>query len=176
MALKWYAVQTYSGCENKVYDTLKNISKTKTMEGKIEDILIPTEEIAEIKDGKKKISTKKMFPGYVFIKMDIDEDSWEIVKSTPGVSKFVGTKNQAVPLTDREVEDMLRRMTESEEAPRPKIQFSEGERVKVVEGPFYNFSGVVSSINEERGRLTVMVDILGRQTPVELDFLQVEKM
>ncbi|MBN2328928.1 MAG: transcription termination/antitermination factor NusG [Candidatus Omnitrophica bacterium] len=176
MAMNWYVIHTYSGFENKVKE---NIESTVRMEGlgdRISQILIPTEEVVEIRDGKRSISTQKIFPGYVIVEMDYDDDTWALIKNTPGVTGFVGTGRTPVPLSEEEVKNIQSHMSETEDKPRPKIVFEVGEQVKVIEGPFFNFSGYVAEINEERGRLKVMVDILGRSTPVELDFLQVEKI
>ncbi len=175
MAKNWYVVHTYAGFENKVRENLEHTIKTQGLQDKIVQVLIPTEEVVEIRDGRRNISTQKIFPGYVIVEMDFDDDTWSVVKNTPGVTGFVGSGRTPLPLSQEEVENIQQHMTATDEKPRPKIVFELGERVKVIEGPFYNFSGYVAEINEERGRLKVMVDILGRSTPVELDFLQVEK-
>lgn len=173
---QWFAVHTYSGYENKVRESLMNLVKGNVnLKEKIHEVLIPTEDVAEIRDGKKRISAKKLFPGYVIVEMELNDDTRMAVRNTPGVTGFVGPRRTPVPLTKEEVDHIMNRMIETEEKPRPKVVFETGQRVKVIEGPFFNFTGYVSDINEERGRVTVMVDILGRSTPVELDFLQVEK-
>jgi len=175
--MAWYAIHTYSGYENRVRDTLQNVIRTSPeLQEKVKQVLIPTEEVAEIRDGKKRISSKKLFPGYVIVEMELDDVTRTEVRATPGVTGFVGSRNTPTRLSKEEVDVIMNRMTSTEEAPRPKVVFECGERVKVIEGPFFNFTGYVSDINEERGRVTVMVDILGRSTPVELDFLQVEKL
>lgn len=176
MPLQWYALHTYAGAENKVKESLEANVRVDGLEDRITQILIPTEEVVEIRDGKRSISTQKMFPSYVIIEMDYDEETWSLIKNTPGVTGFVGPGRTPTPLSEAEVENIRLQMTATEDKPRPKIVFEEGETVKVIEGPFFNFTGYVSTINDERGRLTVMVDILGRSTPVELDFLQVEKV
>ncbi|MBD3267458.1 transcription termination/antitermination factor NusG [bacterium] len=176
MALKWYVVHTYSGFENKVKETIESTVRMEGVQDKITQILIPTEEVVEIRDGKKSVSTQKIFPGYIIVEMDYDDDTWALVKNTPGVTGFVGTGRVPVPLSEDEVANIQSHMLSTEDKPRPKIIFEVGETVKVIEGPFFNFTGYVADINEERGRLKVMVDILGRSTPVELDFLQVEKV
>lgn len=173
----WFAVHTYSGYENRVRESLLNVVRSSPkLRQQILQILIPTEEVAEIREGKKKVSSKKLFPGYVVIEMELNDETRTIVRNTPGVTGFVGPRRTPVALTPDEVDRIVKRMTETDEKPRLKVVFEVGERVKVIEGPFFNFSGYVSEINEDRGRVTVMVDILGRSTPVELDFLQVEKV
>ena len=174
--LKWYVVHTYSGCEGKVRDSLRAACDAEGLQEEIVEILLPTEEVAEIKGGKKRVSTKKIYPGYIIVKMEMNDHNWHLIKNTPGVTGFVGPRREPTSLSDKEVENILKHMEETEESPRHKIVFESGERVKVIEGPFYNFTGYVAEINQERGRLKVMVDILGRSTPVELDFLQVEKI
>lgn len=176
MALNWYAVHTYAGSENKVRESIEAAVRADGLEDRIVQILIPTEEVVEIRDGKRSISTQKMFPSYIIVQMDYDEETWSLIKNTPGVTGFVGPGRSPVPLSPDEVDNIMAHMTATEDKPRPKIVFETGETVKVIEGPFYNFTGYVAEINEERGRLKVMVDILGRSTPVELDFLQVEKI
>ncbi len=176
MAKKWYVVHTYAGSENKVKESIESTVRAEGLEDRIGQILIPTEEVVEIRDGKRSVSKQKIFPSYVIVEMDYDDDTWSLIKNTPGVTGFVGTGRTPIPLSDEEVENIMQHMTETEDKPRPKIVFEVGETVKVIEGPFFNFTGYVAEINEERGRLKVMVDILGRSTPVELDFLQVEKV
>ncbi|HOE12645.1 MAG TPA: transcription termination/antitermination protein NusG [bacterium] len=176
MAKEWYVIHTYAGFENKVRENLEQTIRAQNLQDRISQVLIPTEEVVEIRDGRRNISTQKLFPGYVIVEMDFSDDTWFVVKNTPGVTGFVGSGRSPLPLSRDEVENILRHMDETDEKPRPKVVFEVGERVKVIEGPFYNFSGYVAEINEERGRLKVMVDILGRSTPVELDFLQVEKI
>lgn len=175
MTRHWYAVHTYSGFENKVMKHLEEAVRNRALEDKFGKILVPTEDVAEIRDGKKRVATKKIFPGYIIVEMELDDETWHLVKETPGVTGFVGSAHAPAPLTEEEVANILHHMEETEEQPRPKITFERGEKVKVIEGPFFNFTGTVAEINSERGRLKVMVDILGRQTAVELDFLQVEK-
>lgn len=173
---QWYVVHTQAGMENKVRENIQSTVRSSGMEERITQVLIPTEEVVEIRDGKRSISTQKMFPNYVIVEMDYDDDTWALIKNTPGVTGFVGPGRKPVPLSEDEVKNILSHMNETEDKPRPKIVFEIGESVKVIDGPFFNFTGYVAEINEERGRLKVMVDILGRSTPVELDFLQVEKI
>lgn len=175
MDKKWYVVHTYAGFENKVRENLEHTIKTQRLQEQMSQVLIPTEEVVEIRDGRRSISTQKIFPGYVIVELELNDDTWSIVKNTPGVTGFVGPGRTPLPLSEDEVQNILSHMSSTEEKPRPKIVFETGERVKVIEGPFYNFTGYVAEINVERGRLKLMVDILGRSTPVELDFLQVEK-
>jgi len=176
-AASWYAVHTYSGYENRVRESLLNLVRSDfRLKDKIIEVLIPTEEVAEIREGKKRVSSKKLFPGYVVVHMEMSDELQTLVRSTPGVTGFVGPRRTPVPLTTDEVDHILGRMKETEETPRPKVVFECGEKVKVIEGPFESFTGYVSEINQDRGRVTVMVDILGRSTPVELDFLQVDKL
>ncbi len=175
MASKWYVVNTYSGNENKVKTNLEQRIKSMGMEGKIFRVLVPSEEVSEIRGGKKKISTKRFFPGYVLVEMEIDDEAWYVVRNTPKVTGFVGSGNKPIPLTDEEIESILGQMEGAKSKPKPKVSFEIGERVKVIDGPFTNFTGVVEEMNLERGKLKVMVSIFGRQTPVELEFVQVEK-
>ena len=176
MARRWYVVHTYAGCENKVKSTLEQQVRVDSLEEAIFQVMVPTEEVVEIRGGKRSVSTQKIFPGYVIVEMDDEaEEVFAYVKNTPGVTGFVGPARKPVPLSEQEVESITSQMERTEDKPRPKVVFEIGERLKVIEGPFYNFAGYVAEINEERGRLKVMVDILGRSTPVELDFLQVEK-
>jgi transcriptional antiterminator NusG len=172
----WYAIHVYSGFENRVREHINNLIESDEFKDRIFQVLIPTEDVAEIKGGKKSISTKKMFPGYLIVEMLLDDETWDAIKNTPGVTGFVGPGRTPLPLTQEEVDNIVHRMEETEGAPRPRVVFEKGEWVKVIDGPFLNFSGYIADINEEKGRLKVMVDILGRSTSVELDFLQVEKV
>jgi transcriptional antiterminator NusG len=172
---KWYAVHTYAGFENRAKESIETVARKEHLEDFVGQVLIPTEEFAEIKDGKKRIATRKIMPGYVLVEMILNDETWALVKETPGVSGFVGPAKAPTPLTEDEMKNILGMMEVTGEAPRPKISFDKGDRVKVIDGPFLNFAGTVANINVERGRLTVMIEMLGRATPVELDFLQVEK-
>ena len=176
MAIAWYVLHTYSGHENRVKTTLEQRVRAMQMEDKLSQILVPTQEVAEIKSGKRKISQKTSFPGYVLVKMDLDNELWYIVKSTPGVMGFVGTSMEPTPLNDEEVEDILK-STEREPGEEVKqiIDLSVGDKAKIIDGPFTGFSGVVDEINEEKSKLKLMISIFGRSTPVELEFGQVEK-
>jgi len=173
---RWFIVHTYSGFEAKVKESLRQRADAMGMGDVIEDILIPTEEIVEVRDGKKTRSTRKFFPGYVLVKMEMSDTAWHVVKNTPKVTGFVGTGNKPVPLTDAEVDRIVNQVAVSADRPKPKLEFHTGETVRIVDGPFSNFTGQVEEVNEDRSTLKVMVTIFGRATPVELGFLQVEKI
>lgn len=172
----WYIVHAYSGFEQKVAESLKTRAQAFGFAERLGQILIPTEEVIELRNGKKVTSKRLLYPGYVLVEMEMDDELWHAVKSTPRVTGFVGGGTKPVPLTADEVNSVLYRQASSAERPRPKMTFEKGETVKIVDGPFTNFSGKVDDINSERNTLRVMVTIFGRSTPVELDFLQVEKM
>ena len=174
MSKKWYGVHTYSGFENKVRLNLFERIKNERMEEYFENILIPSETVVELKKGEKKTSSRKFFPGYILIKMELTDDTWHIVKETTKVTGFVGGSTP-FPIPDEEVNKITRRMEEGAEKPRPKVLFEVGETVRVVDGPFLNFSGVVEDVKPDKGKLRVTVTIFGRATPVELEFMQVEK-
>ncbi|OHB29936.1 MAG: transcription termination/antitermination factor NusG [Desulfuromonadaceae bacterium GWB2_53_15] len=174
MSKKWYGVHTYSGFENKVRLNLLERIKNEGVEDFFEEILIPSETVVELKKGEKKTSSRKFFPGYILIKMELTDETWHIVKETSKVTGFVGG-NTPFPIQDDEVSKIARRMEEGAEKPRPKVQFEIGETVRVVDGPFLNFSGVVEDVKPDKGKLRVTVTIFGRATPVELEFMQVEK-
>lgn len=174
MSKKWYGVHTYSGFENKVRLNLLERIKNEGVEDFFEEILIPSETVVELKKGEKKTSSRKFFPGYILIKMELTDETWHIVKETSKVTGFVGG-NTPFPISDEEVGKISRRMVEGAEKPRPKVQFEVGETVRVVDGPFLNFSGIVEDVKPDKGKLRVTVTIFGRATPVELEFMQVEK-
>lgn len=177
MEKKWYVVHTYSGYENKVKTNLEKRVESMGMEDKIFRVLVPMEEEVENKDGKKKTTMKKVFPGYVLVEMVMTDDSWYVVRNTPGVTGFVGSSgagSKPTPLLEEEAKTILKQMG-MEEA-RPKVNFTIKENVKVIEGPFQNFVGYIDEINIERQKLKVLVNMFGRETPVELDFAQVEKL
>ena len=177
MAATWYVLHTYSGHENRVKSNLEQRVRAMGMEDKVSQIFVPTQEIAEIKGGKRKVSTKTSFPGYVLVRMDLDNELWYVVKSTPGVMGFVGTSTQPTPLEDEEVEDILRTAERGPgEEVKQVIDLSIGDKAKIIDGPFIGFSGVVDEINEEKSKLKLMISIFGRSTPVELEFFQVEKL
>ena len=172
----WFIVHTYSGFEQKVADSLKSRADAFGFADKIGQILIPTEEVVELRNGKKITSKRMLYPGYVLVEMEMNDELWHAVKATPRVTGFVGGGNAPVPLTADEVNSILYRQSTSAERPRPKLSFEKNENVRIVDGPFTNFSGKVDEVNPERNTLRVMVTIFGRSTPVELDFLQVEKI
>jgi transcription termination/antitermination protein NusG len=172
----WYIIHAYSGFENKVAESLRTRAQAFGFADRLGQILIPTEEVIELRNGKKVTSKRLLYPGYVLVEMEMDDELWHAVKSTPRVTGFVGGGTKPVPLTADEVNSVLYRQASSAERPRPKMTFEKNETVKIVDGPFTNFSGKVDEINSERNTLRVMVTIFGRSTPVELDFLQVEKI
>jgi len=174
MEQNWYVIHTYSGYENKVKANLERRVESMGMEDKIFRILVPTEEEFEIRDGKRKITKKKVFPGYVLVEMILTDDSWYVVRNTPGVTGFVGSGSKPVPLREEEVKMILHQM--GYEETKVKLDFEVGEAVKVIRGPFENFSGVIEDINPEKGKIKVMVSMFGRETPVELDYHQIEKL
>jgi len=176
MALKWYVVHAYSNFEKKVKSSLEERIKLNGLEDKFGKILVPTEEVVEMKDGKKRSSERKFFPGYVLVQMDLDEETWHLVKSVPKVLGFIGGRSdQPAPITEDEANFILNRVEEGADKPRPKVLFEPGEVVRVVDGPFNDFNGVVENVNYDKSKLRVAVQILGRSTPVELEFTQVEK-
>jgi len=174
-AMNWFIIHTYSGFENKVAESLKTRAEAFGFDHEIGQILIPTEEVVELRNGKKVTSKRMLYPGYVLVQMAMNDELWHAVKATPRVTGFVGGGNSPVPLTADEVNSVLYRQQSSAERPRPKLNFEKNENVRIIDGPFNNFTGKVEEINPERNTLRVMVTIFGRSTPVELDFLQVEK-
>ena len=172
----WYIIHTYSGFEQKVADSLKGRAQAFGFSDKIGQILIPTEEVVELRGGKKVTSKRMLYPGYVLVQMEMNDQLWHEVKNTPRVTGFVGGGNSPVPLSSDEVNSILYRQETSAKTPRPKMTFEKNESVKIIDGPFANFSGKIDEINSDRNTLRVLVTIFGRATPVELDFLQVEKM
>jgi len=174
--MKWYIIHTYSGFEQKVRESLRTRAQAFGFAPRLGEILIPTEEVVEMRNGKKVTSKRLLYPGYVLVQMEMDETLWHAVKDTPRVTGFVGGGKDPVPLTADEVNSVLYRQTTSAERPRPKLNFEKGEQVRINDGPFANFSGRVDEVNPERDTLRVLVTIFGRSTPVELDFLQVEKL
>lgn len=176
MAKRWYVVQAFSQYENAVKRSLEERIRLEGMEDKFGEILVPSEEVVEIREGQKRRSERKFFPGYVLVQMEMDDAAWHLVKSVPRVLGFVGgTSDRPAPISDREAEAILQRVTEGAEKPRPKVLFEAGEVVRVTDGPFNDFNGVVEEVNYEKSKLRVAVLIFGRSTPVELDFSQVEK-
>ncbi|RLA45195.1 MAG: transcription termination/antitermination protein NusG [Gammaproteobacteria bacterium] len=176
MAMRWYVVHAYSGYEKKVAAALKERIELHKMQDRFGDVLVPTEEVVEMRGGQKRRSERKFFPGYVLVQMELGDDTWHMVKETPRVLGFIGGKAGApAPITEKEAATILQRVEEGVEAPRPKTLFEPGEMVRVIDGPFNDFNGVVEDVNYEKSRLNVAVLIFGRSTPVELEFGQVEK-
>jgi len=173
---KWFIIHTYSGFEQKVKESLQSRAEAFGFADKIGNILIPTEEVVEMRGGKKVTSKRLVYPGYVLVEMEMNDELWHAVKNTPRVTGFVGGGNAPVPLSADEVNSILYRQASAAERPRPKMTFEKNDSVRIVDGPFANFSGKVDEVNPERGTLRVMVTIFGRATPVELEFLQVEKV
>ena len=173
---KWFIVHTYSGFEQKVADSLRSRAQAFGFSDKIGQILIPTEEVVELRGGKKVTSKRLVYPGYVLVQMEMNDELWHAVKATPRVTGFVGGGTSPVPLSADEVNQILYRQASSAERPRPKMNFEKNENVRIIDGPFANFQGKVDEVNPERNTLRVLVTIFGRATPVELDFLQVEKV
>ena len=176
MSLKWFVIHAYSGYENQVKKSLLERIEMQGMSDKFGKILIPTEEVVEMKDGQKHKSERKFFPGYVLVQMEMDDETWHLVKQVPKVLGFIGgSSDRPAPITENEANRILQRVVDGVDKPQPKVMFESGELVRVIDGPFNDFSGVVEKVNYEKNRLQVAVQILGRSTPVELDFSQVEK-
>ncbi len=171
----WYVVHTQTGSEDKVKSTLENKIAQSGMQEFISNIIIPTEQVSEIRGGKKKISQRKFFPGYLLVEMELNEQTYLFIKTTPGVTGFIGLGRKPMPLLQTEVESILKRTQETQAKPSPKVMFEKGEPVRVTDGPFENFNGSVEEIYPEKGKVKVSVSIFGRATPVELEFWQVEK-
>ncbi len=176
MEKKWYVIHTLTGQEDKVRVSLQKVIEVEGEQGAIFQVLVPMEKISEVKGGKKKISERRVFPGYVLVEMALTDETWYLIKSTPGVAGFVGSGVRPVPLREEEVTQILQAAQEKMEKPIPKVIFEKGEGVRITEGPFNNFNGNVEEINPEKGKLKVMVTIFGRSTPVELEYWQVEKV
>jgi len=177
MSLKWYIVHTYSGFEERVKKILQERIKLNNLQDKFGEIVVPIEKVVEAGKGGKKVVPKKLYPGYILVQMELNDETWHIVRSVPKVTGFVGPEKgtKPLPLSDSEVEKIFQQMQEGVRKPKPKIDFEKGDTVRVTEGPFANFHGVVDEVNTDRGRLKVLVSIFGRSTPVEVEFHQVEK-
>ena len=176
MALQWYVVHAYSNFEHKVKESLIERVRRAGLQERFGEILVPTEEVVEMREGQRRKSERKFFPGYVLVQMEMDDETWHLVKEVPKVLGFIGgSSDKPVPITDKEAQAILNRVQEGVDKPRPKVLFEPGEVVRVTEGPFNDFSGVVENVNYEKSKVRVAVQILGRSTPVELDFSQVEK-
>jgi transcriptional antiterminator NusG len=176
MSKQWYVVHTYSGFERKVKESLEQRVQSMGLAELIEEVLIPIENVIEMKGGKKIITPKKFYPGYILVHMECTDQAWHVVRNTPKVTGFIGSGKQPTPIPEEEVDQIIHQMTAAAEKPKPKFQFGKGEAVRIIDGPFTNFQGEVDEVNEDRSTLKVMVTIFGRATPVELDFLQVEKL
>ena len=176
MTAQWYVVQVFSGFEKKVAQSIKEQAQQKGMADQIEDVLVPTDSVVEMRKNKKVNAERKFFPGYVLAKMEMTDESWHLVKNTPKVNQFLGSRSKPMPISDKEAERLLNQIKEGIERPKPAITFEIGEQVRVSDGPFTSFNGTVEEIDEERARLKVSVSIFGRPTPVELEYTQVEKV
>ncbi len=176
MSKQWYVIHTYSGHENKVKASLEERLSAAGLRDRVGEILVPTEDVVEIKGGKRKVSSRKFFPGYLLIEMEMGDDIWYVIKNTPKVTGFLGGTKEPTPLSEEEVAQILEHMRGEATEPKPKVSFEVGENVRVIDGPFTNFTGVIREVHPERGKLKVMVSIFGRSTPVELEFLQVERV
>lgn len=174
--MKWYIIHSYSGFERKVKESLETRVQAFGLQDKIGRVLIPTEAVTEVRGGKKYTSERMFYPGYVLVEMDMDDHVWHVVKATPRVTGFVGTGQQPTPLSDEEVQHIVYRVDEARDKPKLKVKFEKNESVRITEGPFASFTGIVDEVNEDRETLKVMVTIFGRSTPVELEFNQVEKV
>lgn len=176
MTMRWYVVHAYSGYEKRVQNTLKERIELHDMQDQFGDVLVPTEEVVEVREGKKRKSERKFYPGYVLVQMDMNDDTWHLVKQTPRVMGFIGgTADKPAPITEREADAILQRVQEGADRPAHKTIYEPGEVVRVTDGPFADFNGVVESVDYDKSRLQVAVTIFGRSTPVELEFTQVEK-
>lgn len=175
MALNWYIIHVYSGFENKVKKNLEERIATFAHPEKFGEVVVPTEEVVELVKGKRKTSSRKFYPGYILVRMELDEESWHLVKNTAKVTGFLGGRDRPVPIPDEEAEQIIHRMEAGKNKPQPKFYFEAGDEVRVIDGPFTNFNGTVEDVNPEKGKLKVLVSIFGRSTPVELDFVQVSK-
>jgi transcriptional antiterminator NusG len=175
MAKQWYVVHTYSGYENRAKTALEQRVKEMGNEDVFGAILVPSEKVVEVVKGEKRTSSRKFFPGYILVEMELNDETWYLVKNTPKVTGFVGGATNPTPISAEEVEKIIGQMEEGRAHPKPKYEFGQGEQVKVIDGPFSNFSGIVETVNQDKGKLRVLVSIFGRSTPVELEFFQVEK-
>lgn len=175
-AMRWFVVHTYSGFETKVKEAIESRAKIFGMADKFGQVLVPTEKVVEVRNKQKRESEQKFFPGYVLVEMELSDETWHLVRSTPKVTGFVGSGTRPVALEAEQVDDIMRQMEAGAEKPKPKSVFQRGDKVRVIDGPFVNFQGVVEDMNPERGRMKVVVPVFGRPTPVELEYYQVERL
>jgi transcription termination/antitermination protein NusG len=176
MAMRWYIVHTYSNFEKKVAEAIREKAEATGLDEKFEEILVPTEKVVEVRRGRKIDTERKFFPGYVLVRMDMTDDAYHLIKNTPKVTGFLGADNKPTPISDGEAQRILQQVQEGIERPKPSVHFDIGEQVRVADGPFASFNGIVEEVDEERARLKVAVSIFGRATPVELEYGQVEKL
>ncbi len=176
MAKKWYIVHVYSGFESKVKTALEERIAAAPNPDKFDQVVVPTEQIVELIKGKRKTSARKFYPGYILVRMELDDETWHIVNDTAKVTGFLGGRNKPTPISDEEAQQILDRMEKGNEKPKPKYDFEYGDEIRVIDGPFTNFNGTVEEVNQEKGKIRVLVSIFGRATPVELEFVQVSKM
>jgi transcriptional antiterminator NusG len=176
VALKWYIVHVYSGFENKVKATLEERIVVSSHPDKFGEVLVPTEEIVELVKGKRKTSSRKFYPGYILVRMELDDETWHVVNDTAKVTGFLGERNNPTAISDEEADQILNQMEAGKLKPQPKYFFEFGDEIRVIDGPFTNFNGTVEEVNPEKGKIKVLVSIFGRSTPVELDFVQVQKL
>jgi transcription termination/antitermination protein NusG len=176
MAMAWYVVHTYSGFENKAKLALEDSIRRAGLDHKFGDVIVPTEKVVEVKDGQKRTTTRKVYPGYLFVNMEVDNETWHLVRSTPKVTGFIGGSRNPPPIPDDEVRRITQQMDEEEVAPKVVLDFERGEEIRIIDGPFASMNGRVEEVNQARGKLRVMVSIFGRPTSVELDFTQVERL
>jgi transcription termination/antitermination protein NusG len=176
MAMRWYIVHAYSNFERKVAESIKERAAAAGLTEQFQEVLVPMEEVVEMRRGRKVSSERKFFPGYVLVKMELNDETYHLIKATPKVTGFLGTENKPIPITDEEAGRILQQVQEGVERPKPSVTFEIGEQVRVADGPFASFNGLVEEVDEERARLKVAVSIFGRATPVELEYAQVEKL
>ena len=176
MAMQWYVVHTYSGFENRAKLALEDAIRRYGVGDRFGEVLVPTEQVVEVKDGQKRTTTRKVYPGYMFVQMEVDNETWHVVTSTPKVTAFIGGSRTPPPIPEAEVKRITRQMTEDEDKPKPVVHFERGEEIRIVDGPFATMKGKVEEVNQTRAKLRVMVSIFGRPTSVELDYTQVERL